>query len=466
MDNPADTHKLRRSFGLFSATMLGTGAMIGAGIFVLSGIAAGEAGPALLLAFALNGFAALIIGSCYAELVSAMPRAGGSYYWIKQGIGPISAFFAGWISFYANTVAAALYAKAFGSFAIALLGPLTLSSALSESVQTILIGVSVVVIVAIIEYRGAKETVLAENIIASLKIALLMLFVIVGTVFILRRPEPTAALTPFLPNGLGGVGIAMALTFVAFEGFEVITRSGEEIRDPRRNIPRAIFASILISVALYLMVASVTLLAVMPPPGQLGYEYLGSLGELGMAAVAGQLIPYGEAVFYVAGMASTTSAMIAAIYSATRVGFAMGRAGDLPPCFGRVHDTFASPHVAVLTCTGLMVVMVIALPVKEIAVSAGMMFALLFAMVCFATIRLRLKFPEMKRYFHVPFSPFIPGLGIASCGLILLTLRDVSALAWLVSMGWIALGVPVILGHAKWRLVRVREVPIKPNDLE
>lgn len=431
--------------------MLGTGAIIGAGIFVLSGIAAGEAGPALLLAFALNGLAALIIGSCYAELASAMPRAGGSYYWIKQGIGPITGFFAGWISLYANAVAAALYAKAFGSFAIALFSPLTPFSALPESVQSILIGVLVIVFVSIVEYRGAKETVLTENVVASMKIVLLMVFVIVGAAFILGRPEPTASLTPFLPNGLGGLVIAMALTFVAFEGFEVITRAGEEVHDPQKNIPRAILASILISTTLYLMVAMIILLAVMPPPDQLGYEYLGSLGELGLAGVAGQILPYGEAAFCVAGLASTTSAMIAAIYSATRVGFAMGRGGDLPPCFARVHRTFASPHVSVLTCAGLMAVMVIALPVKEIAVAASMMFALLFAMVCFAVPSLRVKYPRMKRSFRVPFSPLLPGLGIASCGLILITLRDVSLLAWLVSLGWIALGGPLIFGHAKWR---------------
>lgn len=456
LDNSDDAPKLRRSFGLFSATMLGTGAIIGAGIFVLSGIAAGEAGPALLLAFALNGVAALIIGACYAELASAMPRAGGSYYWIKQGIGPTTGFFAGWICFYADTVAAALYAKAFGSFAIALLGPLTLSSSIPDSVQTILISVSVVAFVAVIEYRGAKETVLAENIIASLKIVLLTLFVIVGVIFILGRPEPAAALTPFLPNGIGGLVIAMALTFVAFEGFEVITRSGEEVRDPRRNIPRAIFASILISVSLYVLVALVTLLAVKPPLGQLGYQYLGSLGELGMASVAGQIMPYGEPFFYVAGMASTVSAMIAAIYSATRVGFAMGRMGDLPPCFGRVHLTFASPHVSVLTCAGLMAVMVIALPVKEIAVAASMMFALLFAMVCFTIIRLRKTCPDMKRSFRVPFAPILPAIGIASCGLVMLTLSDVSPIAWVFGFGWLALGVPVILGASNWRKAQQR----------
>lgn len=304
MSIPSESPKLRRSFGLFSATMLGTGAIIGAGIFVLSGIAAGEAGPALLLAFALNGLAALVIGACYAELASAMPRAGGSYYWIKQGIGSRAAFFAGWICFYADTVAAALYAKAFGSFAIALAGPLVPSSWITTSVQTTLIAIVVIGFVTLIEFRGAKETVVTENIIAGLKIALLMVFVVVGAAVLIQGPESPTALSPFMPNGVGGLVIAMVLTFVAFEGFEVITRSGEEVRNPTVNIPQAVFASILISIFLYLAVALITLLAVQPPLGQAGYEYLGSLGELGMARVAGQIMPHGQSLFYIASMAS------------------------------------------------------------------------------------------------------------------------------------------------------------------
>lgn len=458
LENSDDTPKLRRSFGLFGATMLGIGAMIGAGIFVLSGIAAGEAGPALLLAFALNGVAAIAIGACYAELSSTMPRAGGSYYWIKKGIGPITGFYAGWICFYADTVAVALYAKAFGSFAIALAGPLVQSLPLSSSTLSILAGLGVVAVITIIEYRGAKETTLIENVIVGMKITLLLAFVIVGAAVIFNRSEPTAGLTPFLPNGLGGLAVAMALTFVAFEGFEVITRSGEEIHRPDRNIPRAIFLSILISVILYLLVSGVVLLAIEPPTGQLSYQYLGSLGELGMAKAAGQIMPYGELLFYVAGMASAVSAMIAAIYSATRVGFAMGRAGDLPACFARVHKTFASPYVAVFTCAGLVAIMVIVLPLKEIAGGASMMFALLFALVCLTTIRLRQKYPDMKRPFRVPLSPYLPGLGIAACGLVLLTLRDISPLAWLASIGWLVLGLPMILGHAKWRNARDGEM--------
>jgi APA family basic amino acid/polyamine antiporter len=455
-DSSADTTKLRRSFGLFGAVMLGIGAMIGAGIFVLSGIAAGEAGPALLLAFALNGVAALAIGSCYAELASAMPRAGGSYYWIKQGFGPITGFYSGWISFYANTIAAALYAKAFGAFTIALAGSMMKSLPAPSSILSTLAGIAVIAVITIVEYRGAKETVSSENVIVGIKIALLLVFIIIGGSVIFHRSEPTAALTPFLPNGLGGLAVATALTFIAFEGFEVITRCGEEIRFPHLNIPRAIFLSILISVCLYLLVAAVMLLAIEPPAGQLGYQYLGSLGELGMAKVAGQIMPYGEFLFYVAGMASTVSAMIAAIYSATRVGFAMGRAGDLPTCFAHIHRTFASPYVAVLTCTGLMVVMVVALPLKEVAVGASMMFALLFTLVCLTTIRLRQKCPNMKRPFRVFLSPYLPALGIAACGLVFLTLRDVSPLAWIANIGWLVLGLPMILGHARWRKAQKR----------
>jgi len=345
--------------------MLGVGAMIGAGIFVLSGIAAGHAGPALLLSFLLNGLIAMAIGACYAELASAMPRAGGSYFWVKQAIGPGTGFFVGWISLYANAVAAALYALGFGAFVAALIDTAGVTfPAVDVSLIAALCSTAGV---TLLHYRGTTDTSLAENSVTLIKIFLLLVLIVGGFVTIARTPTPLASFQPFTPNGWSGVVMAMAVIFVAFEGFEVITRTGEELRNPGRDIPRAIFASVAIAVSLYLLIGVVLIGAIHGPAGQPAWRYLGELGELGMATSARQLLPGGDVIFYCAGIASTASAMIAATFSAIRVTFALGRANDLPAGLARLHGTHHSPHRAALLCGGLVASMVVSLPMVEVA---------------------------------------------------------------------------------------------------
>lgn len=430
--------ELPRVISLFSATMLGVGAMIGAGIFVLSGIAAGEAGPALILAFALNGLVAFAIGACYAELASAMPRAGGSYYWVQQAMGPRVGFFAGWISLYANAVAAALYALGFGAFSVALLLPEGWSWSVLRP-DTVL-AVLLTGIITLVHSRGASETTRVENAVTLLKIVLLLGLILAGLHVLAGKPHPLAAYQPWLPKGWGGLVMAMAITFVAFEGFEVITRTGEEIVNPARNIPRAIFLSIALAVSLYLGVAVVMLGAVEAPAGMPVYVYLGQLGELGMATAAGQMFPRGELVFFLAGMVSTASAMIAATFSAIRVTFAMARGGDMPQAAMRLHGQYHSPAVAAALVGVLIALMVVALPIKEVASGASMMFAVLFSLVCLATICLRQRHPAQERPYRVPGSPLVPGIGVLAGLVVLVVLWDVSPMAWSASVAWLSLG--------------------------
>jgi amino acid transporter len=433
--------ELPRVLSAFSATMLGVGAMIGAGIFVLSGIAAGHAGPALLLSFLLNGLIAMAIGACYAELASAMPRAGGSYFWVKQALGPSTGFFVGWISLYANVVAAALYALGFGAFL----------SALIETAGVTFPAVNISLIAALcstagvtlLHYRGTTDTTLAENSVTLIKIFLLLVLVVGGFVAISRTPTPLASFQPFAPNGWSGVVMAMAVIFVAFQGFEVITRTGEELRNPGRDMPRAIFASVAITVSLYLLIGVVLIGAIHGPGGQPAWQYLGDLGELGMATSARQLLPRGDVIFYCAGIASTASAMIAATFSAIRVTFALGRANDLPAGFARLHETHHSPHRAALLCGGLVALMVVSLPMVEVAGAASQMFALLFGLVCVAAWRLRRSQPEMLRPFRAPLLPLLAATGILAGILVFFTLLNISPIAWSISCLWLVGGAAI-----------------------
>ncbi len=448
---------LSRDLGLLEVTMIGIGAMIGAGVFVLTGIAAGHAGPGLILAFALNGLIAAIIGSAYAELGSCFPEAGGGYLWIKQGMSDVFGFLSGWMSWFAHAVACSLYALGFGSFAAELLRMGFGQLPVPMSWVAAGIGVLIALIFVFINFRGSSETGMVGNIVTSIKVLILLVLVGFGLARIFGRPDPLAPYSPFLPEGIMGVFVAMGLTFIAFEGYEIIAQSGEEVKNPGRNIPRAIFISIAVAVGIYLLVAFVVLGALKPPPGVEVYEYLGTLGELGMAEAAGQLMPYGKVMLLLAGLASTMSALNATIYSSSRVSFAMGRDGNLPAIFGRIHPVTRTPHYAVFISGALIIGMAVTLPIQDVAASADIMFLLLFIMVCYSLISLRERRPDLKRRFRVPFVPVLPWIGIAACVALSLTLFELSPIAWYATLLWIAGGLALYFGYSIRKQERIAE---------
>ena len=247
---PQEKVTLSRTLSLFTITMIGVGGMIGAGIFVLTGIAAGVAGPGLILAFLLNGIVTTFTALSYAELGSGFPEAGGGYLWVKEGLGGTNGYLAGWMSWFAHAAAGSLYALGFGTFATELwrMAGLPLFG-LSESSMALVWMTIIIVIFTTINYRGASETGTIGNIVTMTKIVILGVFVIFGILAMLRTEAwVTRFTTGFLPNGFFAVFVAMGLTFIAFEGYEIIAQSGEEAINPKRNIPRAIFLSIGIAV--------------------------------------------------------------------------------------------------------------------------------------------------------------------------------------------------------------------------
>lgn len=445
--------RLARSMGLLDITMIGLGAMIGAGIFVLIGDAAGQAGPAITVAFLLNALIALIVGAAYAELGSAMPRAGGAYEWVRVGLSPVLGFGTGWISWFGHAVACSLYAKGFGSFTSALLITLVGSQEipLEQGLLENLLAVGVVLLFLLINFMGSRETGLAENIVTSLKVFILLGLIAFGLSAMLGEPEPLAPFSPFLAGGYLGVGVAMGLTFIAFEGYEIIAQSGEEVEDPGRNLPRAIFISILVAAVLYVLVAFVLIGGLKPPGGEASYAYLGGLGELGIVEAAGQLMPYGRPVLLLAGMASTMSALNATVYSSSRVAFAMGRDGNLPEVFSRLHPRNRVPHVALGISGAVILAMALLLPIKDVAASADIMFLLLFVLVNYTVVSMRKTRPELERPFRMPFSPVLPGVGILAGVGLAVTLLDLSPVAWGSALVWFALGLALYLAYSRRR---------------
>jgi amino acid transporter/nucleotide-binding universal stress UspA family protein len=459
-----DIVRLSRTLGPFTVTMMGVGGMIGAGIFALTGIAAGEAGPAVILVFVLNGLVTLLTAFAYAELGSAFPRAGGGYVWVKEGLGGAGGFLAGWMSWFGYVVAGALYAIAFGGFAShAWLASGLPAGGFTESQLGTGFTVLIVSVFTAFNFLGAKEAGAMGNLVTLAKIAILGLFVVFGAAVMLRSETwPHRFIGDFMPNGATGVVIAMGLTFIAFEGYEIIAQSGEEIIDPKRNIPLGIFVSVAIAVAIYVLVGVVAIGATIPPAGMSVHAFLGEQKELAVVAIARQIFPYGigGALMLISGLAATMSALNVTIYSASRVSFAMGREHNLPEMFARVHPRRLTPYVSVIATGALMLGASLTLPIETAATAGGLMFLLMFIQVNLAMMVLKSTHPEAKRGFSVPWFPLPNLVAItANAALVLYMITYNPSAVW-TAFGWIVVGLLAYYMHFE-----EREIAERPKEV-
>jgi len=447
--------QLSRDLGLFSVTMMGVGGMIGAGIFALSGIATGAAGPAVVLVFVLNSAVTMLTAFAYAELGAAFPRAGGGYVWVKDGLGGGNGFLAGWMSWFAYVVAGALYAIAFAGFALD--GWLAIglpTGGLSEPALKTALIVAVITIVTGLNFVGSEETGAMGATVTLVKVFILLLFIAFGAATMLSNSDwQPRFFDNFLPHGATGILIGMGLTFIAFEGYEIIAQSGEEIIRPSRNVPRGIFLSVAIAVVIYVLVGIVAIGAVSPPPGAAAFEFLGRERELAIVSVAHQIFPWnsGGTIMLISGLAATISALNVTIFSAARVSFAMGRDHNLPQLFARIHPTRFTPFVAVLATGLLTAAAALLLPIETAATAGSVMFLLMFVQVNMAVIVLRRTRSEAQRAFKTPFFP-APALAAvaANSALVLYTISFNPTAVW-TAFAWIVAGLLAYYMHFEHR---------------
>lgn len=444
-----------RNLGLFDATMIGVGAMIGAGIFVLTGLATQQAGPAAILAFSLNGVVTLFTAFSYAELASAIPEAGGGYSYIKRAFPQWVGFMSGWMLWFAYTVACALYALGFGSYFWELLHKYapdfteTVRQAFSfwpggeVSIITILVGVTFIAL----NVKGAEVTGKTENALTMSKIVILLVFVAFGIAAALGDFEMVKrAFTPFLANGMGGVLVAMGLTFIAFEGYDLIATVSEEVQDPTRNIPKAIFISLGITIVIYLLIIFVTIGAWQSADGRPTWVILGEKGETAVVEAAAAFMPaWGVALIVFGGLLSTISALNATILASSRVAFSMGRDRMLPKALAAIHPKTRTPHIAIIVSGVILLVLAVSLDITVIGSAASVMFLLTFALVNMSVLVLR-NDRSIKRLYTIPFYPWPPLLGVVTSiflAVYQLNLGPEGIRSWLVSLGWIISGLAI-----------------------
>jgi amino acid transporter/nucleotide-binding universal stress UspA family protein len=472
---------LARTLGLFDSIMIGLGAMIGAGVFVLTGIAAGEAGPAAIIAFALNGIVTTFTAFSYAELASAIPEAGGGYSFVKRAMRPALGFLAGWMLWFAYTVACALYAAGFGGYFIELLGgywPAAHEALLGSLGHDLSVAFVVLLITAFfisLNVWGADVTGKAENIVTMAKITVLGFFIAFGLIALIKRPDATSAFRPMFPKGLSGVLVAMGLTFIAFEGYDLIATVSEEIKEPTKNIPKATFVSLWAAVIIYLLILLVSIGAVNPSkfevygktydqlPAELAidapldpndpqintsWEILGIYKETGIVRAAENFMPQvGVALIVFGGLFSTMSALNATVLASSRVGFSMGRERMLPRALGLIHPLRRTPHIAVLSSGLIIVIVAVTLPLEVVGSGASLMFLLSFAMTNAAMIRIRVNEPDLPRGFRAPLFPLLPILGIVFNLGLAIYLFTFQPMAWYVGLAWVAIGAVVYLAY-------------------
>jgi basic amino acid/polyamine antiporter, APA family len=449
--------RLAREMSLLDVTLIGVGAMIGAGIFVLTGIAAGVAGPGLLLVFALNGFVTVFTAMAYAELGSSFHDAGGGYLWVKEALPRWNGFLAGWMSWFAHAVACSVYALGFGAYFehVFLELGLSLPHWVFFSPQKTM-AVLIALFFAYINFRGASEAGRVGNLVTMAKVIILAIFVGLGLEMIFQKSDWQASFHPFLPHGMGGVFKAMGLTFIAFEGYEVISQCSEEVKNPKKNIPRAVFLSLVIVVPIYLLVGFTALGAV--EPGRLTpWDYLALQKETALVTVASRFFDGGGLMILLGGLISTMSALNATIYSSSRVAFAMGRDRNFPAFFSNINGKRYTPHWAILFSTVIIILMALSLPIEDVASAASIMFLLLFLQVNIAMIRLRKKRKDLDRGFITPLFPIAPIIGILAQLFLAIYMFNYSPMAWVVTILWIGAGIGIYEGYSSKREVEYQQ---------
>jgi len=441
-DTPPQEH-LVRSLGFVDVMMIGIAGLVGGAIFVLTGPAIGLAGGSVIVAFIINAIITLFTAMGYAELGSAIPEAGGGYLWVREGLPRPNAFISGWMAWFAHIVAGSLYAVGFGSFLFSLLKMVNILGdhpLLGIIPFDKLIAVASIAAFTYINIKGVSETGKAGTIVTIVQLGAIAALIGAGFWTIHAHPNWKANFADFLPNGIGGIVAAMGLTFIAFEGYEIIVQTGEEVKNPKKNIPRAIFTSLAIVVVLYCLVAFVSIGAIFPP-GVPAWKYIGHYGDLGITKAAALFLPYGAFIVLGGGIVSSLAALNATTFSSSRVSFAMGRHYNLPHRLSTIHPRHKTPHVAIGISGVIMAVMAYALPLDQIAVAAGVIFLLLFTQVNIAVINIRRMYGDKLNYgFKIPFFPIIPIVGVFLKLGLALYLLVTQPLSWVISALWILVG--------------------------
>lgn len=439
---------LKRCLSAWDLAFLGIGAIIGTGIFVLTGIAAAtQSGPAIIISFVIAGLACAFAALSYAELSSAIGGCGSAYGYSYAAFGEIFAFIIGWdlILEYGLTVAAVAngWSGYFNDALTAMGYPLPdiltkapkLGGFINLPAFAIVIGLMVLLII------GVKQSTKANNAMVFVKLITISIFIAIALFNI--HPENWHPFMPFgwfqtLPDGkTTGILAGSSMVFFAYIGFDAVSTAAEEAKDPKRDLPFGIISSLAFCTIIYILVAGLL-------TGVVNYR---DLNVSSPVAHALSLLGYSwaSALISTGVIAGLTTVMLVLYYGLTRIIYAMSRDGLLSPFFAVVHPKTQTPVRTIVLCGIIISLIAGFIPLGELAelVNIGTLAA--FVLVCFGVIVLRITKPDMPRPFSTPFSPLFPALGMLSCGALMIFLP---AITWLRFVVWLVIGLIVYFSYS------------------
>ena len=434
----SDKKTLKPTMRTFDLVLLGVGSVIGSGILVLTGEASSKAGPSVIFSFLIAGLACGLTALCYAELSSAIPSSGSVYTYSYMTLGEIVAHSMGWLLGGSYIIAGAAIANGWSSYFKNLLEgfgvkiPRELTSLPSEDGYGNILAIVVVLLIMLVLFKGTSSSKLVNNFMVSIKIIVIILFVLVGIFYV----KPDNWTNDFAPQGLSGIMVGATTVFFAYLGFDTISTSAEETINPQKSLPRAIIVTLLICTAFYIIVCLV--LTGMVPYSQLGkgdaLAYV--LEVVGQDKIAG-IISLGAVIGLLAGPLAT-------MFASIRILFTMSRDGLLPKKLTELNKN-GVPGSTTIGVGILMALLTGFLPLGQLADLANLSWILAFTLVSYSTIVIRKQYPNAKRGFTMSGMPYLP---IISILLFIVLLYGIQLFTWIIFGCWILVGLVIYFSYS------------------
>lgn len=424
-DNSDDS--LKRTIGPVNLIILGLGCILGAGIFIVTGVASAQySGPGLVLSFIVSAFACFLTALCYAEFASIIPISGSVYTYTYVAMGEIWAWMIGWVLMYEYLISASAVAVGWSAYVMELLSSagINLPQIITSPPGAGLINLPALLIIVLLTgilILGVKESTRFNAIIVSVNVTMILLFIVVGVNFI----NP-ANFHPFAPHGWSGILQGAAIVFFAYIGFDAVSTAAEETKNPQKTMPIGIMGSLLISSLLYIAVAAVL-------NGMVPYTSLNTsspvtfaLNSVGMNTVA-SIVSFG-ALF------GLTSVLLTSLFGQSRIFYSMSRDGLIPLIFSNIHKEFKTPVFSIVIVGMVASVIAAILPLNTIIelVNIGTLSAFIF--LALSVIILRRREPDIPRKFKCPMVPLIPIVSIVFCSFLITQLSTTTLVRFAASL--------------------------------